>query len=127
MSFIFKKLVLSLIVLLYISESSAAEWYEGGTLSGAGILEWQNSTSKNKVATSADMAASLYLDKKLKSSISSNINGMDDLKPLAINLASCIEAASKKDLNPDVNNKMYANQTVSGFAAICIITMEWTK
>jgi len=113
--------------LLHFSESSAAEWYEGGTLFSSGILKWQNSTSQNKIATSADIVASLYQKKKLKSSISGKINSMDDLKPLAINLATCIERASKKDLNSDVNNKMYVNHTVSGFAAICIITMEWTK
>jgi hypothetical protein len=109
----------------FSSISQAGEWYEGGTLTSAGILEWQIASPENKLASASDIVATLYQKKMLNSNFLTGIRSVDDLKPYAIELETCIEAASQAQPNEAVNEKMYANQTVVGFASICIVTMGW--
>lgn len=100
--------------------SIAGEWYEGGTLSSAGLLEWQDASMENKIATSADFVASLYGKKFFKNSISQKIVTIEDFKPYTLDLALCIEKAGNKFARKDLTN-----QTVSEFAVLCAALMGW--
>lgn len=114
-------------LVLFTASVSASNWYEGGTLTNVGALEWQVATYQNKLASSADVVALMYQKNMLNSAIASSINSVDDLKPHAIELSTCIEAATKADPDPKKNKNMYANQTVNTFAALCVLTMGWGK
>ena len=49
-------------VFLIVSASvQAGNWNEGGTLHKASALEWQKASYSNKLATSADMIANLWI------------------------------------------------------------------
>ncbi len=122
---IFKVLLISF--LGYTSTCSAGEWYEGGMLTDQNALAWQDASLANKIATSADFVAVMFQNKLLKPSISNNIRSVDDLAPYAIQVAICIDVASKKQANPEENIKIYTNQEVSGMAAICATLMGWMK
>ncbi|MFC6634610.1 hypothetical protein [Microbulbifer taiwanensis] len=105
----------------------AKEWYEGGTLSSAGVLEWQSATAENKLASSADFVAVLYQKEMLSPSISGKITSIEDIKPYAVDLATCIEGASEKESDLEKNKRMYANETVASLASICILMMGWGR
>jgi hypothetical protein len=125
MKYIVKLSLLTIASLGFCSFSQAGEWYEGGTLTSASILEWQKAAPENKLASASDFVATLYQKKMLNSTLLTSIHSVDDLKPYAIELAICIEAASKKEANEAENKRLYVNQTVAGFASICVITMGW--
>jgi len=124
-----KKTIAAIIVTLGFTNAqiSSAEWYDGGTLIQAGALEWQEATPQNKVASSSDIIAKLYQDNMLKSDIQKSIRTVDDFKPLASQLALCIEKATEKDPDPETNKRMYVNQKVVSMATMCIISMGWLK
>jgi hypothetical protein len=107
--------------------ASSAEWYEGGKLAAAGALEWQKATPQNKLATSGDIVALMFQKGILKPEINRTIGGVNDLKPYAIGLATCIEGATEKRPDEDMNRKMFINQTVSSMAVLCVYAMGWDK
>ncbi len=47
-------------MVLFASMALAQQWYEGGTLHDATLLEWKQSTPENKLATIADMVSATY-------------------------------------------------------------------
>lgn len=96
-------------MLFAASISLAGEWYEGGTLSNAGILEWQQATAENRLASSADMVALLYQKKLLTPAISSKIRSMDDLRPHALELVTCLNESAKPQPDPKENRKIFTN------------------
>lgn len=103
------------------------KWYEGGTLHNASALKWQESDYANKLATSADFVSALWQKKMLKPSIQNQIQSIDNLRPFAQQLADNLDAATKRDADPQENIKMYANQTVSDMALQLVILLEWTE
>ena len=113
--------------LAFSGTSNAAEWYEGGTLTDKGALTWQSAKLANKVASSADFLAVMYQSKMLNSSISSNIKGINNFAPYAIQLATCIDEATEKHKNSKENKKIYTNQKISSIGALCSSTMGWLK
>jgi len=124
-----KKTIAGIILTLGFTNAqvSSAEWYEGGNLIQAGALEWQEATPQNKVASSSDIIAKLYQDNMLKSDIQKSIRTVDDFKPLASQLALCIEKSTEKDPDPVTNKRMYANQKVVSMATFCLLSMGWLK
>ena len=114
-------------LIVFTGTVSSAEWYEGGSLSNSGILEWQEATPQNKLATSADFVALMFQKKMLKSEIIKTIGSVNDIKPYAVELATCIEGVTAKNPDEDANRKMFINQTVTGMATLCIFTMGWNK
>ena len=103
------------------------KWYEGGTLHRASALEWQKSDYANKLATCADFVSAMRQKKLLKPSIQNQIQSMDDLRPFAQQLVDNLDAATKKETDPQENTKMYANQTVSDIALMLVILLEWAE
>lgn len=104
-----------------------SEWYQGGTLHRASLVDWQKASHSNKLATCADFVASMHQDGNLKSSIANSIEYPEGIRPYAKELVDFIDAAAKRDENPTMSDVLYANQTVSGFAAIGMVVMGWTK
>jgi len=121
---------ISIIIISFLTFSgisNATEWYEGGTLTDKGALIWQKAKLADKVASSADFLAVMYQNKMLSPSISNNIKGVNDLAPYAIQLAICIDEATKKHANSKENTKIYTNQKISNIGALCSNTMGLLK
>lgn len=115
------------VIIMFTGTCNAGEWYEGGTLTDKGALNWQNASFANKIASSSDLVAAMYQKHLLNASITSTIKDVNDLAPYAIQLAVCVDGATKKEADPKENKKIYTNQTVSGMAAICVMMMGWAK
>lgn len=119
--------IIAIVTLTFAGICNAVEWYEGGTLTDKNALIWQEASLANKIATSSDFVALMHQKHLLSSSISNGIKGVNDLAPYAIQLAICIDGATKKQTNPKNNKKIYANQKVSSIAAVCLTMMGWAK
>ncbi|WP_204150425.1 hypothetical protein [Leptolyngbya sp. CCY15150] len=109
------------------SQLQQGEWYEGGTLHNAGALEWQQASYENKLATCADFVSSMWEEKSLKPSIQNQIKSMDDIRTLAQELVTQMDAAMEEKSNPEENEQIYANQKVSDIAVILMLSMNWLK
>ena len=88
------------------TSSTKDEWYAGGTLHKATILEWKVATNKNKLATCADFVA--YKNKDIK---------LNKLKIKASALQTCIDETVNGHSSAD-------NETVSKIAAQCMLLMD---
>ena len=109
------------------SSTPATEWYSGGTLHNKSALEWETASPRDKLATCADFVTGMWQNGDLKPSIANSLSTVDDVRPYAQELVDCLDAAFKPDPDPEQNRKMFANQTVSSFAAMGVVTMGWTK
>lgn len=105
----------------------AKKWYQGGTLYNKSALEWQTASSGDKLATCGDFVTAMWQKGNLKPPIANNLSTVDDVRPYAQELVDFLDAAFKPDPDPEQNRKMFTNQTVSGTAAIGIVTMGWTE
>ncbi len=94
------------------------KWYEGGTLTNATALEWQQASAANKLATCSDFIAGLWQKEMLAPRVQTSILTVDDMKPFAFKLTIELNAAFEPEADPDLNRRAYANQTVAGTAAI---------
>ena len=110
-----------------IATSDQGRWHQGGTLVNAGVLEWQQASSENKLATCGDFVSHMWSKKMLRPEIQNKINSMDDMRVLAEELMTQIDAATQQDVNPEDNKQIYANQKVTDIATAMIIVMNWTK
>lgn len=56
-----KKIIAILFFAFFFTKNmKAQEWYKGGTLHSANLLEWKQATEKNKLATTADWIVTLF-------------------------------------------------------------------
>lgn len=108
-------------------EAPQKAWYSGGNLHQENALAWQNADYANKIATSADIIASLWKGEMLNQSIQNKITSVEDIKPFATELVVFMDKATEKDPDPDLNEKLYTNQKVGDMAAMGAIMMGWTK
>jgi hypothetical protein len=94
--------------------SSSPNWYEGGTLHDKTMGEWKKGSPDDKLATAGDWAA------QMRENFKPNIapGSMDALRPLAVELKTCVEEAYDDKL---------ANQKASTIAIMCMTTMGWLK
>jgi len=104
-----------------------SKWYQGGTLHNKSALDWQNAAANDKLATCGDFVTKMWQNGDLKPSIANNLTTVDDVRPHAQELVVFLDAAFKLDPDPEQNRKLFTNQTVSGTAAIGMVTMGWTK
>jgi len=111
-----KKVVM--LVLMVVIGCGGKKWYEGGTLHKATAIEWQNATIENKLATCADFAATMYQKKLLKEELSSKVNGVDSIRPIAQALVEFLDATFKKEEDPVKNDQRFANSKVDETVAI---------
>ena len=109
------------------SSAPIKKWYEGGTLHSKSALDWQTASREDKLATCADFVTKMWQDGNLKPAIANNLSTVDDVRPHAQELVDFLDAAFKLDPDPEQNRKLFTNQTVSGTAAIGMVTMGWTK
>lgn len=107
--------------------ASTTKWYEGGTLHSKSALAWQAASSSDKLATCADFVASAWQNGKLKPSITTLLSTINDVRPLAEELVEFLDATFRVDPDPTKNRRLFENQTVSGIAAIGMVTMGWIK
>jgi len=101
------------------------QWYEGGTLSQANGLEWQEAKLPNKLATAADILAKLWTMGKLKPKIASKIHSVDDLRDPATDLVIALDRALEKQGTAEQNRQTFTNQNVSEIAIVLMKMMAW--
>ena len=87
---------------------AVAEWYSGGNLHRENLASWSTSAHRNRLATSADVAAIV-----LKGRFSS----MDELKVYAIDMKNCIDEVAVES--------QLGSQQVAAVAASCAILLGW--
>ena len=107
----------------------ATNWYEGGTLSEASALEWQDAAYANKLATCADIWAALWNRSrgKLSPEVLSSLKSIDDLRPWADALVNELDAAFSKEPDPEKNRIMYSNQEVTETALLIMVLNKWVN
>lgn len=93
-----------------VAERTSAEWYSGGTLLGANLASWSNSTNQNRLATSADIAAKL---------LEGRFSSMSELKVHALNLKICLDEVAVEPKTGSVR----VNET----AAACAVLLGWAS
>lgn len=100
----------------------AGEWHEGNLLNSGDNKTWLEASSGDKLATAASTVASLYYNDYFKSSYSSTISGtdIDTMRPMAIELVACIDAATI-DMTTTISVKY------SDLAIGCAFGMGWVK
>src|SRR5262249_34289097 len=67
------------------------QWYSGGTLHEVNGLEWQQANESNRLATAADMVATVAKGEDTKITY----HTVEDFRPYAEQLAACITEATK--------------------------------
>ncbi len=82
--------------------TSGQQWYEGGTLHKAGILDWKRATDRNKLATCADFVSTYH----------PNLTSQQ-LRLAANEVKTCINAAIRGHTGFD-------NESVATVAVICM-------
>lgn len=107
--------------------NAVKKWYQGGTLHNKSALEWQAASRDDKLATCGDFVTKMWQDGNLKPSIADKLSTVDDVRPYAQELVDFLDAAFKPESASAQNRMLFTNQTVSGTAAIGMVTMGWTK
>ena len=103
------------------------KWYEGGTLHRKTALDWQTASFPDKLATCS--ASSRECGRRATSNRPSHVPSPPWMTfvPYAQQLVDFLDAAFKPSPDPEENRRLFANQTVAGFAAMGMVTMGWTK
>lgn len=83
------------------------QWYTGGNLHKATVLEWKNSTNENKLATCGDFMS--VVDKSVSTEV---------LKRRATDLMNCIDEAT-------AGSKYTDSEKVSTIASFCTVIMGY--
>ncbi|AMV32136.1 hypothetical protein VN12_08435 [Pirellula sp. SH-Sr6A] len=96
------------------------EWYKGGTLHEANALTWQKGSDADKLSTCGDFVSKLWTAKQLAPKFQSAIKSTDDIKVIAEELKSGLDAAFKIIPNEELNRRTYTNQEVK-ITAIAIL------
>lgn len=109
------------------TKSDSQQWYEGGDLHQVNALAWQNAESRNKLATCADLVFAMKDSGLLKDEITQKLNSIQDYKSYAYQLRTALDAAFKKERDPELNEKLFTNQEVHTTAAMLAATMGWTN
>lgn len=107
------------------AETLESKWYEGGTLHGGSGLDWQQATHANKLATSADLLASLWQKDKLSPEVRRPLRNIDDFKPLAEQLVAELDDAFAPEPDQHANRQMFANQGVADSAIMVMALKGW--
>lgn len=110
-----------------VSEIDQVEWYsyDGGNLMGKGALDWQKAPYQQKLATSANIIAHFWQNKKLTPMVMNELNNMDDLKPFAHTLVESLDEVFEIKESTEENEKMFTNQTVNESAIILMTLSKW--
>ena len=107
-------LVALALVVAFANKATALEWYEGGTLHGKTIMDWNTATEQNRLATSGDIILSI------RGNLKFDLNSIEKIKIKAYGLSKCITSATS-------GNQDLENQQVSEMAILCVYQMNWNK
>lgn len=77
------KKIIIIIAITFVTNINAQSWSTGGTLHNSSLLEWKNSTEKNKLATSGDWIVFLFNKKEIP------LGTKNDIKEKAIEIRKC--------------------------------------
>lgn len=108
--------------------STDEEWYSGGSLGSASMSEWTVATDRNQLATSADFATkALELKYGSLSAAMQKLGTMENLRPYAIAVQSCISAAGRQppETTQELWGKVLQKQTVKDFGALCLVQLDF--
>ena len=86
--------------------STAADWYEGGTLHKANAQQWRAGSARDRLATAADWATVSLGRDKVRA-----LGSIDRLRPYAEEIVWCADEA--------VADRRIVNVAMSGIAATC--------
>jgi len=101
--------ILTFLMGITLAESGvAAEWYDGGNLHRANLASWSNAADQNRLATSADFAATV---------LEGRFSSMSELKAHALNLKICIDEVAE--------GSQLGSQSISEVAAACAVLLGW--
>ncbi len=108
----FRSLPWLLAILLNAQFCLAAEWYEGGTLHKATLIEWRAATNSNRLATAADIAYTLLSRKVV-------VTSPQQIRSFAKELEKCVSGVADEPAGWDLSLK------VAEIAGMCAILMGW--
>lgn len=113
--------------LFFSTTSWAKNWYEGGTLNDSNAISWQRADYDNKLASCADLIATLYNKELLAPKVRRKIRKIDDFKPYAEQLVKQLDEAFKPEPDIKKNERMYSNQGVASSALMIMLMNDWVK
>ncbi len=105
----------------------AAEWYEGGTLHTATVSRWNQSSYKNRLATSADLFESIT--KKHNSSLQRKLDRLSNsqylslLKAFSVQLEKCASDIAIANIKPGVPRVFKSNDKIVEVVFMCYLSM----
>jgi hypothetical protein len=109
------------------NSSNGDNWYSGGHLSSVTMSQWMQASSRERLATSADIATKAFEIKFGSSDAAAEkLGSMDNLRPYAIEVETCISAAGAQPPNvaPAKWQKVLETQRVPDIAAACIVSLN---
>jgi hypothetical protein len=98
---------------IFFPGAAFGQWYAGGTLHEANGLEWQQADASNRLATAADMVATVAKG----GNTTITYQTVEDVRPYAELLSGCITQATK--------TRAASTLPVQDIAALCVASMEW--
>ncbi|MGE4340174.1 MAG: hypothetical protein AB7E55_30115 [Pigmentiphaga sp.] len=101
----FSAVVVLLVSFALVTQASAKEWYEGGTLHETNLATWATASDENKLATSADFAAA-----------TGKMTSMKEMAMAATAIAMCIDKVAAEPVA--------GTQVVYQIAAMCMVQMD---
>jgi hypothetical protein len=103
----------------------AGEWYEGGTLHTATVSKWNQSSYKNRLATSADWFVSITkkhnLSLQWKLDHLSNSQHLSSLKAFSAQLEKCISDIANIKLRK--KQALKSKDKIAEVASLCYLSM----
>lgn len=114
-----KKILIAGLFASICAAPAFADWYDGGTLHRANGQQWQAATGGNRLATSADFAAHIIGQSRVK-----KLGNFDKVRPYATDMRACIDNSLS-----GVSASVARNQQVAELAAACSILLEssWNR
>ena len=103
----------------------AGEWHEGGTLHTATVSRWNQSSYKNRLATSADWFVSIT--KKHNSSLQIKVNQLSGsqylvtLKAFSAQLEKCVSDIAY--IKSGKKQALESNDKIAEVASMCFLSM----
>jgi hypothetical protein len=109
-----KLLFVNIVLIFFTTAVIAGNWTSGGSLHKSNVGKWRSASESNKLATAADWAlVSPAVKKAVKIT-----NDIDQLKPLAKRLVSCVDIISAE---------LPSKQKISSVGALCMKNMKLIK
>ncbi len=103
------------------------QWYVGGTLYKAQVVDWWKASRENKLATCADIVVGLWKSGKLNDELVATLHSIDDTRPLAVELVAFIDTGTDRNKLSRAARKSIEHSGISEVAAAGVVMMGWLK